>query len=61
MVRVNINGKVFEDKNIIQIKNGCLIVGDTNHGIIGYECIINTIDGILTKEDQSTLTWTPVN
>jgi len=60
MVRVNINGTIFEDKNIIQIKNGFLIVGEENLRVIGYECIINTIDGVVTREDSTTV-WKPAN
>jgi hypothetical protein len=60
MVKIRINGMVYEDPNIIQIKGGCLIVGEKNHGVIGYECCVKTLEGTMNmiKED-ATITWTP--
>jgi hypothetical protein len=58
MVKVNINGTIFEAPNIIQIKNGHLIIEEEKDlGVIGYECVINTVEGN-QNYDGSTLTWT---
>jgi hypothetical protein len=56
MVKVNINGSIYEAPNIIQIKNGCLIIESENIGIIGYECCVQTIEGVVTH-DGETITW----
>jgi hypothetical protein len=57
MAKLRINGEIYEAPSI-EIKNGNLIVGDVNLGVIGYECCIVALEGtVLSISEPGYLKW----
>lgn len=60
MIKLIISGQPYTAEKEISIKNqGHLFVDDVDHGIIGYECVIYTVEGTLdqSKSKEGILTW----
>ena len=57
MAKLKINQTIYEAPTI-EIKNGCLIVGDNNLGVIGYECCIIALEGTqLVESEPGYMKW----